>query len=1112
MKKTLLSFLMAIVAVSVFAQLNMQLLDQRDYNVGVNDVWGWADTTKNLEYAIVGLVTGVSIVDVTDPTDIQEVQFIPGPDSPWRDIKTWGNHAYVTNETSNGVLVIDLTEAPTNITWFEWTPSLAGLGQLRRCHNLYIDEFGYCYLAGCNLNSGGMLLVDVFSDPGNPQFVSAAPAVYSHDVYARDNRMYSSQINAGNLGIYDVSDKQNITLLATQPTPRNFTHNAWLNDAGDVVFTTDEKANSPVAAYDISDLNDIVELDQFRPVETLGEGVIPHNVHVWEDWLIISYYTDGGIIADASRPENIIEVGNWDTFLGGNGGFSGAWGAYPFLPSGVVLLSDRSDGLIVCGADYVRACWLEGKVTNAVTGASVFGAEVSIDSPQPNYATSDLIGKYETGQAIPGTFDVTFTHPAYHPKTVSATLENGILTILDVELEPKTNFDIGGQTIKKVDGTAAPNALIILDGEDLDFTIYSDADGNFVLDDVVIGDYTVYAGGWGYFLEIIDNFTVDAFSPTLTIELTEGYQDDFFLDLGWTATGDAETGLWERGEPNGTFAGNGFVNPGFDIQTDFGDQCYVTGNGGGSAGDDDVDNGTVTLTSPSMDLSNYGDPVLSYYSWFVNRGNFGGIPNDELVVKVSNGIEEVTLESITESEPFWKPLSRFHLADYIILTDNMQIIFETSDFDDTPHQVEAAVDVFKVVDEVPYPPFSSSQTQGCTPYIVDFSDKSDTTATYLWTFEGGNPATSNEPNPTVEYTVPGVYDVSLEVVTDSGNVYTISRKNLVNIGIAPTADFTTVVIGADVVLVNISTGGGIYNWDFGNGQSSTEENPSDHSYDAVGVYNVVLTMANECGFDTFMQEVEILAIPPTANFTVSEIAGCTPFEVQFTDESEGVPVDWAWTFLGGDPATSTEQHPLVTYNTPGTWSVELIVTNAAGISTEQKSQLITVGLNPTVDFDFSVNGPDVSFTNASSNANSYTWTFGDGEMSNEANPVHTFPGIGEYDVTLTVENECGIVVLSQVVVVNSATGVEFLDETDYQTHLSPNPFADHFMLSYDLKKPFDNARVAVYNVLGQQVSSLELTTASGSVQMGQELSQSGVYLVHLMLDGKVGKTLRAVKL
>ena len=1109
MKKTLFTILLACVAILSFSQLNMTLLDQINYGTNANDIWAWVDPVDSTEYALVGLRSGLSIVDLTDPTDVVEVQFIPGPNSTWRDIKTWGNHAYVTNETSNGLLVVDMTGAPDNITWFEWTPDLPGLGTLSRCHNLFIDEFGYCYLSGSNLNSGGMLIIDVFSDPGNPQFVSAAPAVYSHDVYARDNKMYASEIYVGALGIYDVTDKQNITLLASQPTPYNFTHNSWLNDAGNVVFTTDEKANAPIGVYDISDLNDIVELDQFRPVKTLGQGVIPHNVHVWDDWLIISYYTDGGIIADASRPENVIEVGNWDTFLPGNGGFSGVWGAYPFLPSGLVLLTDINTGLYVCGATYVRACWLEGKVTNLVTSAPIFGADVSIVSSQANFATTNLIGDYKTGQAIAGTFDVTFSATGYYPKTVQANLENGVLTILDVQLEPFPSISISGQTIQAANAEPAPGALIFLDGEQ-DYTFTSDGNGNFTLSNVTVGTYTIYAGGWGYLLEVIDNVVVDNQTGDITIELQNGYQDDFAIELGWTSTGDAQTGFWERGEPVGTTNGQNQSNPEFDIPTDFGDQCYVTGNGGGSAGDDDVDNGTVTLTSPAMNLTGYGDPVLTYNTWFYNAGG-NGTPNDALVVRVSNGFDEVVLETITNSQSAWRPVSTFHLADYIGITDNIKVIFETSDLPNSGNLVEAAVDAFLVVDEAVYPAFGASQTSGCLPHTVEFTDMSDSTATWLWTFEGGTPTTSTDQNPTVVYSTPGIFNVTLVVETNSGNTYTVDRPNYINIGTAPTADFEANVTGDVANFVNNSSGGGTYTWDFGDGATSTQENPA-HSYTATGIFPVTLTITNNCGTDTYMQDVLILAIPPVASFSVSEMDGCTPFTVEFTDQSTGTPNTWSWAFLGGTPPVSSEQNPTVVYETPGTWSVQLTVTNAAGTSMVQETQLITIGASPTVDFSFDTNGPIVAFTNTSTNADSYSWDFDDGSTSTEVNPNHTFPGIGEYEVTLTVTNECGFIVLTQEVTVTSATAVEYLDATAFQMSVAPNPFSSQFVLGYDLQGTFNETHVAVYNVLGEQLTTQRLTTASGTLHMGNELSQNGVYFLRLVVDGQVGKALRVVKI
>ncbi|MCB0662720.1 MAG: choice-of-anchor B family protein, partial [Saprospiraceae bacterium] len=325
---------------SLFAQLNMELRSTYQYNQRLNDVWGWTDPDDGTEYALVGTRTGTSIVSLADIENPNEVAFIPGPNSIWRDIKTWGDFVYVINETSNGVAVIDMTDAPDNITYFEWTPNIPDLGgTLSSCHNLYIDEFGFCYLTGCNLNSGGAIYVDVHSMPGQPAVVGWGPATYSHDIYARDNKMYTSEIYKGQFGVYDVSDKSNTIKLAGHNTPYNFTHNTWLNDAGDVIFTTDERGNAPVAAYDIADLDNIQLLDEFRPIATINRNVIPHNVHVWDNWLLVSYYTDGGIVVDASKPDNLIEVGNFDSFLGNDGGFSGAWGLYPFFPSQTVLVS-----------------------------------------------------------------------------------------------------------------------------------------------------------------------------------------------------------------------------------------------------------------------------------------------------------------------------------------------------------------------------------------------------------------------------------------------------------------------------------------------------------------------------------------------------------------------------------------------------------------------------------------------------------------------------------------------------------------------------------------------------------------------------------------------------
>jgi choice-of-anchor B domain-containing protein len=1107
MKKLLFVLLFAGAMGHAFAQLNMTLLDQIDYTQDLNDIWGWVDPDDGTEYALVGTVTGVSVVSLADPNNVVEVKFLPGANSTWRDIKTWGNYAYVTNETSGGLMVIDLTGAPNNITATNWAPNITGLGTLSSAHNLYIDEFGYCYLAGSNLNSGGMLIVDVFTTPGSPVFVAAAPNTYAHDVYVRDNRMYASEIYDGNLAIYDVTNKQSIQLLAKQQTPFSFTHNAWLNDASTVVFTTDEEPNAPVAAYDITDLSDIQELDEFRPVATLNANVIPHNVHVWNDWLIISYYTDGGIIVDASHPDNLIEVGNWDSFLGGNGGFDGAWGAYPFLPSGIVLLTDIGNGLFVCGANYVRACWLEGTVKDVVTGLPILGATVHIASTQANTATTDLTGSYKTGQAIAGNFEVTFSANGYQSKTVNATLENGVLTTLNVQLTPLLSYTFSGQTVKALDGTPVAGAQVVLKNDQGEFTAVADGNGNFGFPSVFGGDYKLYAGAWGYITQEVD---VNIGSGTIppVIELPSGYYDDFVFDFNWSATGNASTGDWERGEPVGTTFNNSESNPDHDLPNDFGDQCYVTGNGGVGAGDDDVDGGSVTLTTPVMDLTTYNKPVLKYSTWFFNDGGSGN-PNDNLTVKISNGSTEITLETITQSAGQWRPESEFNLVDLLPITNTMTVSFTAID-QNPGHLVEAAVDGFKVEDTSPYPIFSADVTTGCLPQTIQFFDNSDTTFLWNWTFEGGTPATSTEQNPIVVYNTPGTFNVTLSVTTQTASQYTVERLNYITIGQAPTAGFTNNTVANVVDFTNTSVNANSYHWDFGDGLTSTSPNPS-HAYSAVGQYPVTLTATNDCGSTTFQQTIQVLVVPPTATFTLSATSGCAPLTVEYTSAPVGNPTSYNWNFPGGTPGTSTAPNPTVVYNTPGTYSAQLTVANAAGSNTATLNQAITIGAAPAALYSFTVNEFSASFTNTSSGATSYVWNFDDGGTSTLPNPSHTYAANGSYEVTLEAMNECGIAVFTQTVNIN-VSGLDFLEETDYSLLASPNPFSQDLKLDYTLAEGTNAAKLLITNLLGEQVGEVSLTGNTGSLNIGSHIQARGVYFLHLQVDGKMSRALRVVKL
>lgn len=149
---------------------------------------------------------------------------------------------------------------------------------------------------------------------------------------------------------------------------------------------------------------------------------------------------------------------------------------------------------------------------------------------------------------------------------------------------------------------------------------------------------------------------------------------------------------------------------------------------------------------------------------------------------------------------------------------------------------------------------------------------------------------------------------------------------------------------------------------------------------------------------------------PTADFSGSPTSGCPTLTVNFTDQSTGDITDWSWDF--GDGATSTAQNPTHDYANPGTYTVSLTVTGPGGSDTNTKTDYITVE-DPAVTADFSGtpttgDAPlDVSFTDQSTGATSWSWDFGDGGTSTAQNPTHTYTTAGVYTVTLTASNACG---------------------------------------------------------------------------------------------------------
>lgn len=697
MKYLFLLSCLLITSISFSQGFNIDLSAKIDYqetrNTKLNDVWGYVDQAGN-EYALVGAQKGVSIVDVTDPTNPNEVYWHSGNTSVWRDLKEYNGYAYVTTEEIEGLLIIDMNPLPNDPIVSTNNYFGEGGSQWYTAHNLWIDENGYAYIFGSNRGNGGVIILDLNTDPMNPTEVGTFDDWYVHDGYVRGDTMYLAHIFEGFFSMVDVSDKANPVLLGTQDTPSNFAHNIWPTDDGTHVFTTDEVTNAFLGAYNVTDPVNIFMTDKIQ--SSPGDGVVPHNVHVYGDFLVTSYYADGVVIHDISDPENMVEIASYDTYPGTSTSTIGCWGAYPYLPSGTLLATDIDNGLFILNANYQYAAKLEGTVTDEATGSALQGAEIQIIGHDQT-EISDLQGEYKTGVAASNTYDITYTKYGYVQKTLTETLTMGDTVIANVALTPLPSFtltlnvsDESGQPIADAPVRLAHDSVEIAGqtnglGE-AEFTLYYE------------DNYEVTVGKWTYFT-LCDELFVDENTGTLNYELGKGYYDDFSFDYGWSTFGTATDGLWERAipVPSGSNPDQS-MNPYPDSENDCGDYAYVTGNK--PMVTDNVSNGSVTLISPVFDLTNYDDPYIHYERWFYN---FHGPhdPDDTLVIRLSNGFENVIIDKAPgDPEEFhnWISVTK-RIEDYITPTATMQMIVSTFDEFATRNIVEAGIDHFYIVDE-----------------------------------------------------------------------------------------------------------------------------------------------------------------------------------------------------------------------------------------------------------------------------------------------------------------------------------------------------------------------------------------------------------------------------
>lgn len=380
---------------SLLAQgVNCQLLGTLNQHAPYNDIWGYA-APNGKEYALVGATTGTSVVDVTIPSAPVERAFIPGPTSTWRDIRTYSTYAYVVTEGGGGFQVIDLTnpDAP-------FLARTVGAADFGNCHNICVDlGTGRIYCVGTN---NGSPVYDGAANPSNPPLIgnllprnaTNPNSTYFHDVCVENGFAYGAMIYNGVLRVMDLTALP-APILSNAGTPGVFTHNCWPNAAGTVCVTTDEVNGGVIKFFDITNKSAPIARGQFTP----NSGSIPHNAFIVGNLCHVSWYTEGYRCVDISNPSNPVEVASYDTWPGASGGFNGAWGVYPFLPSGNVLVNDISTGLYIVRPQITDLAVQHTPLTDTVVEDVSYSVAASVTGTNP-LSSVNLVYRIGNGSSV----------------------------------------------------------------------------------------------------------------------------------------------------------------------------------------------------------------------------------------------------------------------------------------------------------------------------------------------------------------------------------------------------------------------------------------------------------------------------------------------------------------------------------------------------------------------------------------------------------------------------------------------------------------------------------------------------------------------------------------
>ena len=632
-----------------------------------NSCFGYTSPSGR-EYALIGTSVGTSIVEITQPGNATIVATINGPQSLWRDVRTYSHYAYAVSEGGSGIQVIDLANVDTGSAVLVNTINDDATAAT---HTLAINaQTGFLYRAGGG-SSAGLRIYDLNANPAAPARVGTWSARYVHEASIfrmqvgsvfKEIAFCCGGLNTGyaSTGVYvvDVTNKANPVQLQYLPYANaGYCHQCWPSPDMSKLYMDDELddenlgVTSVTRVFDISTAGGNLSLS-FAGTFTNGSTAIDHNLYTRDDRIYSASYRAGLRVystSGAGTPNAPVEVGYFDTYPGDDQTFfNGLWNVYPYFPSGTVIGSDIERGLFVwwVGTPPLSISFPGGAPAVIPSGGLVLQAQVAESSPG-TLAPGSVVLHFDAGagfQSTPMQLNAAGTYSAVLPAGtcgsntvwyVSAQATNGVFWTAPEGAPGQANLSVHGSSI----ATLASN--------------------------------------------------------------------DFETTTGWQAgvAGDTATsGTWTNGDPVGVEV-TAFISPQpeDDHTSGPGTRCWVTGQGapGGSNGAADVDGGRTTLLSPAFALANAAHPVVGYWRYYSNVS--GSAPAaDVFKVDVSNdnGSTWVNAETVgpagLEAEGGWY-YHQFRVADFVVPTNQVRVRFVAEDAG-SGSIVEAALDDFSIVD------------------------------------------------------------------------------------------------------------------------------------------------------------------------------------------------------------------------------------------------------------------------------------------------------------------------------------------------------------------------------------------------------------------------------